>query len=188
MTAEHGGTYELPEGINRVESARFLSSVVTAEKPIENFGPFRTKSEADLRVLFAFWTLDELRSIFHYDDRELARVEEDIRGFRIYEISGLRVGTIGGTEFHRIRKEIITVSDGSIVLYVEDLWGDLKEFVLGKGDGVWIPPYIKHTYETREDSTRLVVVANTLFDPSNSQTFDTYSDEEFSKLKDLLGR
>lgn len=182
---EHEAEGRFPAKVNSVELVKIFSSTVTAGKPIENFGPFRTKSEAELAVLFAFGMELDWQDLFNYDEQELARVNEDIRGFRIYEISGLKRGVIGGTEFHQIRKEIVIVAKGSIVIQLEDLSGRQADFTLTRGQGVWIPPFIKHTYRVLENDTRLVAIANTLFDPTNSTTFDTYSDEEFERLKTL---
>lgn len=176
----------LPVGLNSVESVRTFFSVITGGRPIESFGPFWTKSEANLAVLFAFGMEFNWQDLFNYNEQELARIGIDIRGFRIYEISALKQGVIGGTEFHRIRKEIVTITKGSIVIQLEDLSGRKADFTLTRGQGVWIPPFIKHTYQALEDDTRLVAIANTLFDPTNSTTFDTYSDEEFERLKSQL--
>ncbi|MBI4058815.1 hypothetical protein HY404_01090 [Candidatus Microgenomates bacterium] len=180
---------ERPEQFTSVAEVRILSSYVTNNKPIENFGPFITKSEVRLSVLFAYNFAEIsalIKDLFNYEESEVERIGYDIRGFRSYEVAGLILGTIGALEFHRIRKEIITFNNGRARLILEDLKGDKRDFILERGDGIWMPQFIFHTYETLEDDTRLTVIANTLLDPSNPATADTYSREVFESIKEKL--
>ena len=144
---------------------------------------FKTKSGGDLSVLFAL-PFELVGKFFRYDKQELALVQKDIRGFRIYRVSDLSVGQIGGTEFHRIRQEIVLGLVGRIRWECEDLFGRKKEFVLNSETGIYMPPRILHTYYVEEADSGLVVVCNTLFPlPANLATNDTFSKEEFRALQ-----
>jgi dTDP-4-dehydrorhamnose 3,5-epimerase-like enzyme len=46
--------------------------------------------------------------------------------------------------------------------------------------GVIIYPNTMHTYHVDEDDTEILVVTNTMFDPNDTSTHDTYSDESFN--------
>jgi hypothetical protein len=45
-------------------------------------------------------------------------------------------------------------------------------------------PFILHAYEVLEEGSNLLIVANTLFNPNNSKTHDTYSIKEFRELQE----
>ena len=110
----------------------------------------------------------------------------------MYQLDRVKPGKIGGTEYHRIRKEFLMVPRGSLTLDCEDVYGDMMTHVLKAGEGAYIPPFIKHTYEMREEGG-IIVVCNTLFgdvDPHNkereqaNQIFrDTYSEDSFRMLQ-----
>src|SRR3989344_4735726 len=139
---------------------------------------FLTKSGGELSVLFAL-TQEIARKLDEYDEMELEKIPVDIRGKRCYLVSNLPEDQIGGTEFHRVRQEIVFVKRGSVLWECEDLRGNKKAEILESGDAVYMPPYILHTYYVLENGTTLGVFCNTLFPlPSNSATNDTYSLEE----------
>lgn len=144
-------------------------------------GPWETKSKGNLRVLFSF-PYEEVLRYFSYDDKEVAPVQQDIRGLRAYTVEDLQKGVTGGIEFHKIRKEILIVLQGSVTLHLRDTSEATKEFLLSAHDGVYIPPYIVHTYTVEEDDTKLLAIANTLFDTEDKSTHDTFSLEEFQEL------
>ncbi len=52
-------------------------------------------------------------------------------------------------------------------------------------NGIWLPHFILHTYEVLVEGTELAVVANTTFDPEDSQTHDTFSAAEFREIQRL---
>jgi hypothetical protein len=148
-------------------------------KEIRIRGPWKTKSDALLRMLFAF-SQDELPLLFRYDDEEVKRLPRDIRGLRSYHVKGLGCGTEGAKEFHRIRTELILALSGEFDVVCRDTHGNEKVFRL-KESGVIIPPYIWHKYVTLQDG-ELLVVANTTFDPEDPETHDSYPEDLFREL------
>jgi len=151
-------------------------------------GPWKTKSDAQLELLFAIPldVVDYLTSIvgfFNYNSDETALIlPHDIRGFRCYSVSNIKAGKTGGSEFHRIRSEVIACIDGLVEMSCDDVYGAHRSCLLEPGRGLYVPPFIKHTYCAVQDRSRLVVLANTLFDPANKMTHDTYSAEDFNHL------
>ncbi len=89
-------------------------------------GPWKTKSGGNLNVMFALPFPTVTDSYLHYEDEELKRVSGDIRGLRVYTVRGLPLGSIGGTEWHRIREEMIFVLEGSVRWMCEDLLGGTR--------------------------------------------------------------
>ncbi|MFC1722564.1 WxcM-like domain-containing protein [Nanoarchaeota archaeon] len=158
----------------------FAGTVADIEQ-ISVRGPWDTKSGAELSVLQAF-TYDQVQQFFTYNPEMLARHREDIRGLRTYTVRGIPEGKMGGGEFHKIRQEILIGLEGLVDLRCEDIYGGFRNFVLDSRSGVMIPPYMLHTYRSREHSG-LLVIANTLYDPDNPETHDTYSREEFETLQ-----
>lgn len=157
-------------------------------------GPYPTKSGGKLDKLFEFnsnslFLLNDYHSYFDYDEEELARLPKDIRGLRSYTVHGLNVHqandspSIGGVEFHRLRKELFFVLDGMASVAVEDVYGGKKKFMLDPQKGLYILPFILHTYTVTAENTRLLVVANTIFNHNNDLTKDTYSLEAFRELQ-----
>ena len=155
------------------------------DRKLKRPGPWESKSGAQLSVVFAFSQSDLERKFFRYSDKELERIpkEFEIRGARLYCVAGIPRGSIGGTEFHRIREEMVFGFAGAVRWMCEDLSGAKREFVITKDIGIWMPPYVLHTYESLEDNSGLLVFANTLFDPDDSKTSDSYSAEEFLALQ-----
>jgi len=116
------------------------------------------------------------KKFFKYNNEELKKTG-DIRGMRVYTVRDIPEGMIGGKEFHRVRQEIVFATKGRIKWMCKDMFGNKREFVLTpNGVCVYVPPFILHTYEALEESD-LVVIANTLFDPNNKKTQDTYPPE-----------
>lgn len=146
-------------------------------------GPWLTKSNGALRVLLAASIESSFNGFLEHDQKELAKIPADIRGFRIYTVRNLPKKAIGGTEFHRCRKEFFFGLDGSINLICDDLYGFTKTFYLNSVTGVFIPPYIRHSYKVLVENSGFLVIANTLFNPQDTRTHDTYSSEEFESLK-----
>lgn len=146
-------------------------------------GPWRTKSEGNLFVNMALSLAAVYERYFSYDEDELKKIPEDIRGFRMYMVRGIPAGKIGGGEFHRIRREIIFGLEGVVDLECEDLFGGRKKFVITPQNGVCVPPSILHTYKAQDEKSGLLVLANTLFDPGNPKTHDTFSAAEFRGLR-----
>ncbi|MBI2024803.1 MAG: WxcM-like domain-containing protein [Candidatus Harrisonbacteria bacterium] len=145
-------------------------------------GPWKTKSSGKLNVLFAM-PLAEVRDRFlHYRDTEISKIPNDICGLRAYTVNDLSKGKIGGTEWHRIREEIVFTINGLVQWTCVDLFGARRDFIVSVGNGIWIPPFILHTYEVLEKNSRLLVIANTLFDPDDHRTHDTYSPKKFREL------
>jgi len=149
----------------------------------ETRGPWNTKSGGRLDVLFAIPLATAQEKYFHYEKIEMDCVPGDIRGLRVYTVRDLPSGRIGGTEWHRIREEMVFALEGSVFWMCEDLFGGQRNFVLGAGVGIWMPPFIRHTYEVREEKSGLFIIANTLFVPEDPRTHDTYSEETFRELQ-----
>lgn len=149
---------------------------------IESHGPWTTKSGGDLTVLFAAGPDKMQDHYFKYDGEDLAQ-GPDIRGTRLYTITNLPIRSVGGMEWHKIRREMIFSIAGSVRWTVEDVRGAKKRVVVRAGTGIWLPPYILHKYETLENKSAMFVFANTLFDPANHETHDTYSHEAFRELQ-----
>lgn len=141
-------------------------------------GPWITKSGGELMVAMKLPLSTVQDRYLAYNEAELQRVPEDIRGLRIYTVRKLPKGEIGGTEWHRVREEMIFVLDGAVTWECEDLAGTRVAYTLTQDEGIWMPPSILHTYKVLEENTGLMVLANTLFTPDNPATHDTYSLQE----------
>ncbi len=166
-----------------VEQVLELDSIVNPETG----KPWLTKSGAELKVLAALPYL-WMQRFTTYDPNELRSMPEkfDIRGFRVYEVDRIPKGKIGGTEFHRIRQEIIFCTEGTVDWECEDIYGKTRTFRLGKDKSIYMPPFIKHSYRTPEDgpeSSGLSIICNTLFDPKDKRTHDSFSQEVFEELQ-----
>lgn len=143
-------------------------------------GPWNTKSGGFLNVLFNIPYADLAERFFVYDPDELQNISQDIRGLRSYHVSQLKKGSIGANEWHKIRNEIIFTPNGSIRLDCYDLDGETASIVIDQSQCAWVPPYIMHTYTALQDNTEIIVITNTLFDPSDASTHDTYSPDVFT--------
>lgn len=121
-----------------------------------------------------------MNDFFTYDEDELSKIDEDIRGLRIYRVSNLTNGAIGGREWHRIKKELVFVTKGRVHWKISDRSGNEKEFILTPNNhAILIPPYIMHTYTSLENNSEVVVITNTLYNVDNPSTFDTHQDDTF---------
>ena len=148
-----------------------------------NEGPWKTKSGGELNVLFARHLSFITGLFFEYDADELEKIPRDIRGLRMYRMDNIPKGGIGGNEFHRIRQEIIIPIKGRLVYECADLFGQKRDFDLTPKTSIWLPPLVMHTYQAQEDNSSIVVIANTLYDAADKETWDTYSLEEFNNLQ-----
>jgi len=153
-------------------------------REIKTKGPWKTKSDGDLMIAFALSLKNDLQKFFKYDTREMKKIP-DIRGLRCYTINNLSKNKIGGGEFHRLRQEIVFALEGSVRWECEDLHGQKIDIILNSQNGVWIPPFILHSYQVLEEGSKLVAIANTLFDHNDPQTHDTFSSSEFQKLQKI---
>lgn len=158
-------------------------------KPFKR-GPFRTKSSASLLVNFAP-ELGEviLMRFLEYDQEEVDLIGRPMITIREYEVNDIPDGNTpqgfvyGGTEFHRIREEVIMCTAGKLLWTFEDAYGEKLETTLAPGDAVWIPPFILHTYLSLQDGSCLKVLCNTFLYPDDPETSDTYSEELFRELQ-----
>jgi hypothetical protein len=143
---------------------------------------WKTKSNADLVVLFAM-AAHEVSDFLKYENEELKNfIPGDIRGLRAYYIKGLKMGSIGGGEFHRLRKEILFSLEGIFDFECEDVYGRKRMLRIDQDKALYLPNFISHTYETIT-SGDLLVFANTLFNADDPKTWDSYSLETFRKLQ-----
>lgn len=143
-------------------------------------GPWETKSGGLLNVLFSIPYIDLTERFFTYDPDELQGISQDIRGLRSYHVSHLKKDSVGANEWHKIRNEILFAPKGSFQLDCRDSYGDISSVTINSDQCVWVPPYIMHAYKALEDDTEIIVVTNTLFDPADQSTHDTYRPDIFA--------
>lgn len=142
-------------------------------------GPWNTKSEGQLNVLFNLDTLT-LSNFLSYDSL-LSKEEADIRGLRMYHLSKLKKGSVGAREWHKVRTEIVTVTKGRVLWSLKDMNGNEAEYELAPfTKSLVIPPRIMHTYTVLQDTSEIIVLANTLYNPDDASTHDTYPETSFS--------
>ncbi len=149
-------------------------------------GPWPTKSGGELMVTMKMPLQDVQEKYLAYDQAELDPLPQDIRGLRIYTVRKLPQERIGGMEWHRVREEMIFVLEGSVLWECEDLYGNKRSYTLDGGAGIWMPPFILHTYTVLAEGSGLLVMANTLFIPDDPATHDTYSLEAFKELQNRI--
>ena len=149
---------------------------------LKPMGPWKTKSNGQLFVLSAL-SFQELQNFLYYPEEELAKIASDIRGLRHYCIQNLPFHSVGGGEFHLIRQEIIFTLNGKLKWTLEDTAGEKININCQQNDGIWLKPKIIHQYEVLEESSSIMVLANTLFNPEDSRTHDTYGKEDFRCLQ-----
>lgn len=145
---------------------------------IESVGQWDTKSGGVLKVNL---TLPQaaLSTFLDYENPAFDEVNENIRGLRVYTISRIPKGRIGGMEWHQIRTEYVRVLSGRVIMECMDMDGDEHRFVLDDTCALIIPPKILHTYKTLENDTSLQVIANTLYMPDDPETHDTFHADTF---------
>ena len=146
-------------------------------------GPWRSKSGGKLSVPFAL-PYARAMQLFSYNEAELDRIPRDIRGLRMFALEDIPVGGVGGGEFHRIRSEIAITVRGRLRWVCEDLYGGRRVLTPEKNASLRLPPFILHTMEAMEDGSAAVMIANTLFDPDDVRTHDTYPATEFRTLQE----
>lgn len=155
---------------------------------IEKRGPWASKSGGALNVLLAL-PQEDVEKFLDYSHPGFQDIERgtgvNIRGLRSYDVSAIPNESIGGLEWHEIRTEFVTALGGSAVWQCVDFEGKEKEFLLDGKTSVLMPPGILHTYIAREDNTHLQVVCNTLFDPEDPRTHDTFSKDSFLEQQQL---
>lgn len=148
-------------------------------------GNWPTKSGGFLNVLYKLdWTI--VNKLLAYDEDELKEILVDIRGLRSYRVTNIPQGTLGANEWHKVRNEVVFVLKGRIKWTCTDTYGESKEFILDGSQAVFTPHHILHTYEALEDDSTISVLANTLFDPGDPSTFDTYTKDEFDALATVV--
>jgi dTDP-4-dehydrorhamnose 3,5-epimerase-like enzyme len=164
-----------------------LNKTVNDIMTIDTRGPWKSKSGGELNVLFAL-PQDEVTAFLDYDHPDFDFVQQEtginMRGIRVYNVSEIPKNSIGGLEWHGIRTELVSALGGKALWQCADVFGNEQEFVLDGKKSVLMPPGIMHTYVGLEDDTRLQVVCNTLFDPDNPLTHDSYSKETFVALQE----
>jgi hypothetical protein len=148
-------------------------------------GPWPTKAGGHLVVPFA-WTPSEAAEFLACDPVELQRIPVDIRGMRMFAVSDVPRGGVGGREFHRIRKEIVVVTFGRVRLDCEDLFGARKQIALSPGRSAYLPPFILHSLTFDEPGSAVTCIANTIFVPDDPQTHDSYPAGGFREMQQSL--
>lgn len=68
----------------------------------------------------------------------------------------------------------------------QDVYGGTTSAELSSANGnvLYNPPYVHHTYEALDPNSSLTVVANTLFDPDDPRTQDSYRSDVFVQLQE----
>ena len=147
--------------------------------------PWESKSGGILRVNFAVPLPEVTERFIAYEGNELTVVSTDIRGLRLYRVSDMPEGAKGGGEYHEVRQELVGVNRGRIAWVCEDLLGGKKVFKLDAKTGIsiWMPPFILHTYTVLESGSELWFFANTLSDPRDKASQDTYPKSAFRELQ-----
>lgn len=158
-------------------------ATITDITVLPSAGPWPTKSDGLLTVLFGLDFTTLTTKYLHYQKAELKAIGRDVRGLRSYSVKKLKNKTIGAQEWHRIRNELVFVVRGCIKWTCEDVYGQQQQYTIDQTTGVWTPPFILHTYEALQDDTEILVVANTLFFPDDASTYDTYSAIDFKLLQ-----
>jgi len=142
---------------------------------------WETKSGGVLSVLFKL-PFDQLQQFLTYDHDELSALSQDIRGLRSYSVSNLPIWSVGANEWHKLRNEIVFCTKGVIEWSCRDVRGNTVSYILNGPRAIITPHHLLHTYRALEDDSAITVVTNTLYDPDNTSTHDTYTAAEFDKL------
>ena len=145
-------------------------------------GSWETKSGGTLNVLYKI-DFAIVQKLLTYDDAELAVTNQDIRGLRSYRVRSVPGGAIGANEWHKIRNELVFASEGSFLWSCEDTYGEVREFTLDGSSAVYTPHHILHRYKSLEGGSTISVLANTLFDPNDPSTHDSYSLGQFRQAQ-----
>lgn len=145
-------------------------------------GPGKSKSGGDLWRLCQFPITFVQETFLNYDPEELKQISVDIRGLRVYQVKGFKKDKPAGFEFHRVRKELFFPLEGRLEMTCEDVYGGKKIMTLEPGIGCYIPNFLLHCFKCKTNGSFLVI-ANTLFDPNDKRTHDTYSIAKFRELQ-----
>jgi hypothetical protein len=146
-------------------------------------GPWQSKSGGVLNVPVALPHLEAMR-FFDYDPAELGRIPIDIRGLRVWVVSDIPAGGIGGNQFHRVRTEISFVVKGKVSWRFEDLYGGTRVISWSPDNALLMPPFVIHTLVSEESGSAVVTLANTLYIPDDPRTHDTYRADLFYAMRD----
>ncbi len=76
---------------------------------------------------------------------ELAQFYDGDEGMRYLAFIALRVGNCRGNHYHKVKRELIYLIEGEVLLLVEDIESKLREAIpLRTGDLAFVPPGIAH--------------------------------------------
>ena len=154
-----------------------VNDIVVIECP----GYWQTKSGGILDVLFKM-DYDFVMKFLEYESLELTKLPH-LRGLRSYTVHDVAKDSIGAKEWHKARNEIVFALSGTFRWTCEDIYGEKKEFILDGSNAIFTPHGLMHTYIALADQSAIGVLANTLFDPQDNSTQDTYSIEAFRELQ-----
>lgn len=153
---------------------------------IDARGPWDAKSGGRLMVHYAL-SGTNLVEFLDVDNPAFGEIQEDsgvdIRGLRCYTVRDIPKNSVGGREWHLARTEYVTALAGAALWQCVDPQGGEREFVLDGSQAIIQPSGILHTYTALQDDTCLEVVCNTLFDPNDPRTHDTFSLHTFYELR-----
>jgi hypothetical protein len=134
-------------------------------------GPWPTKSGGELSVLLNF---------NKQQTASFTGNTSDLGGLRIYRVTGLSKGATGANEWHKVRTEMAFVARGGVTWNITHADGSQATLESDPyTQGVMIPPGTMHTYKVTQDDTELLIITNTVFDPDDTSTHDTYSHASF---------
>lgn len=156
-----------------ISSPSSITASVADVVEIELKDQFTMESGAEQSILCAL-PYHMVQRLFKYNENELLRLPEDIRGLRSYRINGIQEGKSEGGKFHRIGTELVFVLKGAIKMTCKDIEGSASTYILNQEKGILIPPYILHSYLVIEDSD-LLVISNTISNPDDPKSNDTYT-------------
>ncbi len=163
-----------------------ITNTVEDIRIIETRGPWQSKSGGELNVLFQL-EREDLESFLGFINPAFMAVQEetgiDIRGLRTYGVRGIPADSVGANEMHFARNELVSAIGGSALWICEDINGNQKTITLDENTSVICPAGLFHTYKALENNTHLQVICNTLFNPEDPRTHDSYGEEKFRELQ-----
>lgn len=148
-------------------------------------GPWHSKCHGDLLVPVML-PFEQARRFLEYDTEELARLETDIRGIRVFYLDHAEAGGMAGNQFHRLRTEIAFVVEGTVHWEFEDLYGGERKLVASQNLSVVIPPFVLHRATFGGDGGTLATLANTIYIREDPRTHDTYSADQFRGMRQSM--
>lgn len=146
-------------------------------------GPWPTKADGELEVLFALPQTVAM-DFLSWGDPKFNDLPGNLRGLRSYKVTDMPVGRTAGMEYHEVRREIMFGMSGRMQLQLEDVAGNIKIIELNPTVGVLIQPFILHTLKVDMNGSGFLVVCNTLFDPDDPATHDSFNMEAFRSLQE----